>query len=100
MGNIYLLLIIALILWYFVHMRKIAESARKFAIQHCQKEQLQFIAIARSSNRLKFSKRLGLYFETAFTFEFSGDGQSEYQGTVTLAGYRLINIDMPAYRIN
>ena len=100
MANIYLLLFIALLLWYFVHMRKVAESARQFAVQHCKKEQLQFIAIARSSNRIRFSKRQGLYFETTYTFEFSGDGESEYQGKLTLAGYRLLNIEMPAYRIN
>ncbi|WP_448549296.1 DUF3301 domain-containing protein [Thalassotalea fusca] len=100
MENVYLLLFIALIVWFFTHMRKVAESAKRFAVQHCQKEQLQFIAIARSSNKVRFSKRMGFYFETEYIFEFSGDGQSKYQGTITLAGYKLKNIDIPAYRIN
>jgi len=100
MENVYILLIIGIIVWYFVHMRKVAESAKRFAVQHCQKEQLQLIAIARLSNKLRFTKRLGFYFETEYIFEFSGDGHSKYQGTITLAGYKLKSIDTPAYRIS
>ncbi|GAA5136595.1 DUF3301 domain-containing protein [Thalassotalea piscium] len=98
MENIYLLLIVCLIFWYFIYLRKVAETARFHAQKYCEKEDLQFIAIARISNRLNFTKRSGLYWVTKFEFEFSGDGVSQYQGVITLDGYKLRDIFLPPYR--
>ncbi len=100
MADIYLLLAIFLVLWYFIYLRKIAEAARKQAILYCKKEGLQYIAIARRSSRLRFAKQQGIFWHSIFDIEFSGDGQSSYQGTMILHGLRLVDVNLPAYRIN
>lgn len=99
MENIYLLLIVCLVFWYFIYLRKVAETASYHAQKYCEKEDLQFISIARISNRLNFTKRAGLFWLTKFEFEFSGDGMSQYQGIITLEGYKLRDIFLPPYRI-
>ena len=99
MENIYLLLFVCLIFWYFIFLRKVAEFARHHIRQYCQQEKLQFLAIARVSSRLRFNKRMGLHWLSIFEFEFSGDGESRYSGRVALQNYKLAEIDVPAYRI-
>jgi len=99
MENIYYLLIVCLVFWYFVHLRRIAEFARKHANHYCKSERLQFISIARSSSRLRFDKENGLYWFSIFELEFSGDGNSKYNGNMSLIGYKLDSINLPTYRI-
>ena len=99
MENIYYLLIVALIFWYFIYLRKVSEFARSYINKYCEKESLQFIAVARRSSRLSFSKRQGIHWVSIFDFEFSGDGDSQYQGALTLKGYKLDTINIPTYRI-
>lgn len=99
MGDIYLLLGIFLVGWYFVYLRKVAESAKAQAIRYCKQQGLQFIAIARKSAKLTFNKRQGIMVKSSFEFEFSGDGESSAQGVISLHGLRLHNIDLPAYRV-
>jgi len=99
MENVYLLLIVGLIFWYFVFLRKVAEFARMHVQKYCQQEKLQYISIARVSSRLKFNKRLGIHWFTIFEFEFSSDGESSYIGRISLRNYKLDHIDTPAYRI-
>ena len=99
MENIYILLIFFLICWYFIYLRKVAEFARIHTQQYCQKENLQYLSIARISSRLTFNKRMGIHWHSIFEFEFSGDGESQYIGRVLLRNYKLDKIDIPAYRI-
>jgi hypothetical protein len=99
MENIYILLAVCLLFWYFIYLRKVAEFARLHINKYCQKEKLQYLSIARISSRLRFSKRLGLHWVSIFEFEFSGDGESMYTGRVSLKNYKLDEIDIPAYRI-
>jgi uncharacterized protein DUF3301 len=99
-ADIYLLLGIFLLVWYFIYLRKIAEAARKQATFYCKKEGLQYIAIARRSSRLRFNKRLGIFWLSIFDVEFSGDGESSYQGAMTLHGLKLIDVELPAYRVS
>ena len=100
MENIYSLLLVALVFWYFVHLRKVSEFARFHAKSYCEQENLQFLSIARLSSRFRFSKRHGPHWISHFALEFSGDGESSYHGTVTLRGYKLEHIDTPAYRVS
>jgi len=100
MENIYYLLIIGLIFWYFIYLRKVAEFARSHINRYCESEKLQFISIARRSSRIRFNRKFGPHWLSIFEFEFSGDGESSYQGLMTLRGYRLDDINTPAYRIS
>ncbi|MCW8834247.1 MAG: DUF3301 domain-containing protein [Colwellia sp.] len=100
MENIYYLLLFCLICWYFIYLRKIAEAARKHAKHYCDQNSLQFIAIARRSSRLTFTKRHGLNWLSLFDIEFSGDGESSNNATLTLYGLALENIEIPPYRVH
>jgi len=100
MENIYYLLFFALFCWYFAFLRKVAEFGRQHVQKYCEKENLQYLSIARLSSRLRFSKRLGLYWLSQFEFEFSGDGESKYVGTAYLENYKLEQIVLPAFRVS
>jgi hypothetical protein len=100
MENIYYLLIIGLIFWYFVYLRRVAEFARIHINKYCEAEHLQFLSIARRSSKIHFNQKLGPHWLSTFEFEFSGDRESSYQGLITLRGYRLDDINVPPYRIN
>lgn len=99
MENIYYLLFAFLICWYFIYLRQVSEAGRKHAQRYCKKEQLQFITIARQYTRMSFSKQQGLFVKSAFEFEFSGDGESSFQGTLFLNGNKLDSVELPPYRI-
>ncbi|MBL0709943.1 MAG: DUF3301 domain-containing protein [Colwellia sp.] len=100
MENIYYLLFFCLICWYFIYLRKLAEAARKHANHYCDQNNLQFIAIARRSSRLVFTKQHGLIWLSLFDVEFSGDGESNNNATLTLFGLKLDNVKIPPYRVN
>ncbi|WP_448213848.1 DUF3301 domain-containing protein [Colwellia sp. MEBiC06753] len=99
MGDIYIFLAIFLFGWYFWYLRKVTETARVHAERYCQQQGLQLISIARRSARPAFNKRNGVFIKTIFDFEFSGDGESSATGAMELNGLKLINVDLPAYRI-
>lgn len=99
MENIYFLLIILAIFWYFIYLRKVSEVARRHIIKYCKTENLQFISIARRNSKLRFNRRYGPHFLSTFDIEFSGDGESKYQGAMFLRAYKLESIELPAYRI-
>lgn len=100
MENIYYLLGIFLIFWYFIYLRKVSEAARIHANKYCEDSQLQFIAIARRSSRLSLNKKHGLVWFSLFDIEFSGDGESSNHATLSLYGLKLDNVDIPPYRVN
>lgn len=99
MENIYYLLAAFLIVWYFLYLRKISEAGQNHAQLHCKKENLQFISVARKSTRPSFDKVHGLFMKSTFEFEFSGDGESSYQGILFLNGIKLESVVLPPYRI-
>jgi hypothetical protein len=58
MENIYYLLFIGLLFWYFVYLRKVSEYARSHVDKYCKQENLQLLAIARLSSRVFFCKHI------------------------------------------
>lgn len=100
MENIYYLLIAFLVFWYFIYLRKISESAKVHVDSYCKKSGLQFIALARRSSKPNFSKEHSVCIHSIFDFEFSGDGESSNQGTLTLYGLKVEQIILPTYKIN
>ncbi|MDX2368099.1 MAG: DUF3301 domain-containing protein [Colwellia sp.] len=100
MENIYYLLLVCLIFWYFIYLRKVSEAARVHAKKYCEQSQLQFIAIARQSSRLTFNKKYGLVWLSLFDVEFSGDGESSNNAILSLYGLKLGSVDIPPYRVN
>lgn len=99
MTDFYILLAIFLLGWFFVYQRNVAEKAKQSTKQYCEKNGLQFISLARIKTRMGFNKRLGLFWTNHFEFEFSGDGESAYVGTIALQNLKVINIDLPPFRV-
>ncbi len=100
MENIYYLLLVGLVFWYFIYLRKVSEVARIHAKKYCEQSQLQFIAIARQSSRLTFNKQYGLVWLSKFDIEFSGDGESSNNAVLNLYGLKLGSVEIPPYRIS
>lgn len=100
MENIYYLLLFCLFCWYFIYLRQVSESAQRHVHRYCKDNGLQFISLARRSSRVHLSKQHGLCIYSIFDFDFSGDGESNNQGFLSLYGLKLEKIDLPAYRVN
>lgn len=100
MENIYYLLLFCLFCWYFIYLRKVSEMAKHHINRYCKAEGLQFISLARRASRLKFTKKHGICIYSIFDFDFSGDGESNNHGTLSLYGLKLEKVDLPAYRVN
>ena len=99
LGDIYILLSLCSVIWYFWYLRNVAETARKLTEQYCEQHKLQYIAIARSKTRLSASKRLGVFIKSEFEFEFSGDGESSYTGILTMNGQKAAGFELPPYKV-
>lgn len=80
-------------------MRKIVDTANIYAKKHCDKTDIQFLALAKRSTRLAFSKKSGVYWHSIFDMEFSGDRESSNQAVLILNNLTLVDVTMPVYRM-
>jgi hypothetical protein len=99
LGTIWIGLSFFCLAWHFIHQRKLAESARNFTKNYCDEHSIQFISIAKLKSRLIFDKGRGLTWQNNYVFEFSGDQETRYEGTLVIQGSKVKNIDMPVYRV-
>ncbi|WP_371189113.1 DUF3301 domain-containing protein [Thalassotalea maritima] len=99
LSDIYLLLAIALVVGYTFYIRDIAERARTVCQQYCKQHRLQYISIARQATRIACNKRRGIFIRCEFVFEFSGDGESAYQGTLIMNNKSVKDFILPPYKI-
>jgi hypothetical protein len=98
-GTVWLGLMFFCIGWHFIYQRKLAESARRFVQGYCDEHNIQFLSIAKLKSRIVFDKKQGLTWQNYYTFEFSGDRESRYEGTLIIQGAKVKNIDLPVYRV-
>ena len=77
-----------------------SEAAKRHVHNYCKQDGLQFISLARRSSRPKFTKQHGLCIYSTFDFDFSGDGESNNQGYITLCGLKLEQVNVPAFRVS
>ena len=93
------LLILCLVMWLFWQTRSMAELAKESADQHCDKLNLQLLALGRI--KLKPSRNGNGHFcwRATYQFEFSSDGESFYMGYIIINGNQVIKIEIPAYRV-
>lgn len=96
--SVVLLLVIAVLVIQFWRLRAIAEYMVEYANLYCKRHQLQYISLARTAT--KFSAYKGrLDWQLSYQLEFSSDGQTEYVGTIVSHGKHVIDIELPAYRV-
>lgn len=86
------------IIWYFWYIRSLAEIARNYLQQYCQKQGLQYISVARKTSSLQLSKRYGISWFSEWEFEFSGDGETSYKGYLQMIGRHISRIDTPVFK--
>ena len=100
MENIYYLLAFSIVCWHFLYLRKVTERANLQAKKHCADTDTQLLSVARRFTRPCFNKEYGLHWLSTFDFEFSGDGESKYEGVLILRGLKLAQIIVPPYRVH
>lgn len=97
--DILFLLFLVVIIGQFWRIRAISESANRYVVQYCEKQQLQFISIARGRTRPGIVQGKPDW-KTQFIFEFSGNGEDKYQGVLEMEGLRAISTIVPPYKVN
>lgn len=95
--NIILLLIAAMGGWLFWSWRKQEEYAKRHILQLCKRESLQFLDVARAHG--KFGWYHGLVWKAEFTFGFSSDGETRYEGIIYMTNLKCATYSLPPYRI-
>jgi hypothetical protein len=96
--DLILLITIFLAVAIFWRFRGISEAVKVHLDNYCEQRQLQLISVARHKTRVS-SYKGKLDFQSVYNFEFSGNGEDSYQGQVTMIGLRMVNVDLPAYRV-
>ncbi|GLR70843.1 DUF3301 domain-containing protein [Agaribacter marinus] len=82
----------------FWRIRGIAEYAVAYSKQYCERENLQYISLARTSTKLGIH-RGKLDWKNSYELAFSSDGETAYIGTVKTVGKKVIEVNLPVYRV-
>ncbi|MCC5879420.1 MAG: DUF3301 domain-containing protein [Idiomarina sp.] len=85
---------IAALFWQY---RRLGERAQLYAAQYCKQHKLQYLDIARHRDSFRISRR-GPVWTTQFNFGFSSDREHRYEGQLSFANARLVDVIMPVYR--
>ena len=96
MWDLFFILGMVLLGTTFWKLRQQSEFAKSMIEQHCKKLELQMLSIARSHFNLKLGSD---FLQASFVFEFSSDGENNYQGKLTLNGLAKPRFQLPAYRV-
>jgi hypothetical protein len=99
LGSLVILLSIALIAFQLWRLRGIGEFSIQYANQYCEKQDLQFLSLARHSTRIS-AHRGKLDWKIIYQLEFSSSGSDAYIGTMTCFGHAVIEMYLPAYKID
>jgi hypothetical protein len=97
--DLVLLIIILCIGGVFWRFRATSEAAKVYLDQYCNNASLQLLSVARSQTKIhSFHGKLD--FLSIFNFEFSGNGEDSYQGKLIMTGLKVMDIELPAYKLN
>lgn len=91
-----MIILIAILFWRF---RAMAEVASVYLSQYCERQDLQLISVARHKTKIgSYKGKLDL--QSHFRFEFSGDGENTYLGSLSMSGLNIIEVVTPAYKVH
>ena len=95
------MLILALITWFWWDSRGAAEHATRVARQYCESMNVSFLndTVAWQKVRLKRNLKGRMTLERSYFFEFASDGQQRYRGEVVMLGKRVKSIQLDPHRI-
>ena len=96
--DVIVFLVLLLAVWVFWQHRQQSESAQKHAIYYCKQQGLQFLDIRRDKTHWSF-KGSQPGWRSTFKLGFSSDGETRYEGDLTLHNQRLIGVELPPCRV-
>lgn len=100
--NLFDILVLLAILafgYQFWRLRAMAEYANLYLTRYCDKHQLQLLDVARTHTRLSWQSGK-LDWQCEFRFAFSGNGEDAQTGHLYMQGIKVVETQLPAYRIN
>ncbi|RTE86986.1 MULTISPECIES: DUF3301 domain-containing protein [Gammaproteobacteria] len=95
--NILLLLVAAMGGWLFWSWRKQEEYAKRHILHLCKGESLQFLDLSRVKGKPVWNR--GLAWQAEFSFGFSSDGETRYEGTIYMVNLKCVSKELPVYRV-
>ena len=98
LGDIVFVLFLIVGISQFWRIRAISEAAKSYLIHYCDKENLQLISVARQTTKLGIVRGKPDW-RTEFAFEFSGNGEDRYQGTITMEGIKVKSTVLPPFKV-
>ena len=91
----------AAIIWYLLDAMRVNELARHIGRQACAQADVLFlddsVVMKKICLRRNANGQLTLYRE--YQFEFTSDGSQRYQGSLSLLGKQLMDVQLEVYRI-
>ncbi|WP_102796598.1 DUF3301 domain-containing protein [Bowmanella denitrificans] len=98
LADLLLMMVILALAWQFWRVRAMSEKAYGYLQDYCNKQGLQLISLSRRKTRIRpFHGKLDWYCE--FDFEFSGNGEDAYQGSLIMRGMQVTDTQLPPYRV-
>ncbi len=100
--ELFLLMLLALIGWFWFDSTKVGELARRTGFKLCQQHKLQFLDDTVHLSKLYLGKNTHgqLKLLRRYQFEFTNNEYRRYSGEITFAGMQLIKTTMDAYPID
>ncbi len=91
MSSLFLLLVVAVALWFWQQSLRASELAVQAARELCQRQDLQLLdgTVALNALRLRRNARGHITLQRTYLFDYSRDGAERQQGFVLLLGLRL-----------
>ncbi|ASG66016.1 hypothetical protein CEW91_07600 [Idiomarina piscisalsi] len=96
--DVIIFLVLLLAVWVFWQHRQQSESAQKHAVYYCKQQGLQFLDIRRDKTRWSFKGNQPGWRST-FKLGFSSDGETRYEGDLTLHNQKLVGVELPPFRM-
>ena len=99
LSSLVILLSLSWIAFQFWRLRGMAEFSMAHAKRYCDQHDLQFLSLARRSTRIS-TFRGKLDWKVVYQLEFSSNHEDAYIGTMTSFGNRVIEMNLPVYKID
>lgn len=101
MTDIFLLILLAALLWFWMNSLRALELARNAGKRVCSNTGVQLLDDTVSSTSLALVRNESgrLVFRRTYRFEFSETGNSRLEGQLTLLGGKVISVTMEPYKI-
>ena len=99
MASLWTFILIGSVIYFFWLNRKVAEAANAHAKRQSEQLQVQLMSVACTKRRFGLLKSGKPGIKSEFTFEFSSDGESAYQGVLFMENEMLQSVLVPPHKI-